>query len=162
MSSLQPHRTSTNKSFRIDRFRKQKFSLPLLQKIRESQRECGVQHGSVFLSPCANRIYFFSDLVLSHDIVGTESSTTTLIPYESAFSQEQALTYSKILAQNLKIDFENPKLQEGKTTYSGCLYDLSERGVLTHLCRIEILGDKKNMTRDKNYVTRVVLIYTSP
>jgi hypothetical protein len=145
----------TKKSSKSMQFVKQNFSPPLLDQVYKSFRECVTQYVSTTFSPCAHRIYYFSDLVLSHDLLGTESSTITLIPYESAFSQQQALSYSKILAEKLKIDFENPEFQEGKTTYSGCLYDLSG-GALTPLCHIEL-----KLTPNKT-VSRVVLTIKSP
>ncbi len=145
----------TKKSSKSMQFVKQNFSPSLLDQVYKSFRECVAQYVSTIFSPCAHRIYYFSDLVLSYEPFGTESSTITLIPYESAFSQEKALSYSKILAEKIKIDFENPKFQEGKTTYSGCLYDLSE-GTLTPLCHIAL-----KLTPNKT-VSRVTLMIKSP
>jgi hypothetical protein len=153
---LRSDKPVTPKSLRISQFVRQSFSQSSLNQVYKSLRECGAQYGSTIFTPCAHRIYYFGGLVLSHDLFGTESSTITLIPYESAFSQQQALSYSKILAEKLNMDFQNPEFQAGKTVYRGCLYDLSG-GALTPLCHIELSQSKTNES-----VTRIVLTIKSP
>jgi hypothetical protein len=152
---LRSDKPETKKSLRISQFVRQNFSQSSLNQVYKSLRECGVQYGSTIFTPCSHRIYYFGGLVLSHDLFGTEFSTITLIPYESAFSQQQALSYSKILAEKLNVDFEKPEFQAGKTVYRGCLYDFSG-GALTPLCHIEL-----SLTPNKT-VTRIVLTIKSP
>ncbi|MGB7413290.1 MAG: hypothetical protein WA902_03695 [Thermosynechococcaceae cyanobacterium] len=130
-SEIAPAPQQSSSASEGDPLRDQNFSQALLRQILKADRGC-----FNFEAVCSHRKFIFKDSAL---IVGPVDSgevrNVSLIPNQ-AISQQQALSYAKILDDNGDVDFENSKNDGPETVSYGGACPGYDSEAVTYSCYV--------------------------